>query len=148
MFLLTDDKRDASVNEDNNYPSGHIGRIWFLLSYQSSSKILQVNILKIRHLATSLSDSRPNPQVRLYLLPDDRCQHQTAVKSTKNPDFGEVFSFEVARNHLHQRVLRLSVYDMSKGRRGSLIGHVHYPLKNEKFGEELSSDLEKPSEVR
>ena len=109
-----------------------------------------MNILKIRHLPLrdDLGDS-PDPQMRLYLLPDDRCQHQTEVKRrTRNPNFCEVFNFQVPRDHLRQRVLRFSVYDHGKGRRGDVIGHVLYSLKDEKYGVEIWRDLETLSEVR
>jgi Ca2+-dependent lipid-binding protein len=87
--------------------------------------------------------------MRLYLLPDDRCQHQTEVKRrTRNPNFCEVFNFQVPRDHLRQRVLRFSVYDHGKGRRGDVIGHVLYSLKDEKYGVEIWRDLETLSEVR
>ena len=108
-----------------------------------------VNVFKIRHLPLR-GDSRvaPDPQVRLYLLPDDRCQHQTEVKRrSRNPNYSEVFNFQVARDHLRQRVLRLSVYDHGKGRRGEVIGHVLYSLKNVGFGAEIWRDLESLSEV-
>ena len=68
-------------------------------------------------------------------------------RRTRNPDFFEVYNFQVARDHLRQRVLRLSVYDHGKGRRGDVIGHVSYSLKNEKLGEELWRDLETLSQV-
>ena len=109
-----------------------------------------VNISKIRHLPLR-GDSRvsPDPQLRLYLLPDDRCQHQTEVKKqTRNPNYSEVFNFQVARDHLRQRVLRLSVYDHGKGRRGEVIGHVLYSLKDVGFGTEIWRDFETLSEVR
>ena len=109
-----------------------------------------VNISKIRHLPLR-GDSRvsPDPQLRLYLLPDDRCQHQTEVKKqTRNPNYSEVFNFQVARDHLRQRVLRLSVYDHGNGRRGEVIGHVLYSLKDVGFGTEIWRDFETLSEVR
>ena len=150
--ILDEDKTDAGqddIKDEVTYPLGHIGRIWFQVSYQSSVEKLQVNVLKIRHLPLrDDSNSPPDPQVRLYLLPDDRCQHQSDVKRrTRNPDFFEVYNFQVARDHLRQRVLRLSVYDHGKGRRGDVVGHVLYSLKNGKFGEELWRDLETLSEV-
>ena len=147
-----EDKTDAGeqdIKDESIYPQGHIGRIWFEVTYSSSTEKLQVNILKIRHLPLrDDSNLSPDPQVRLYLLPDDRCQHQTEVKrGTRNPDYGAAFNFQVARDHLRQRVLRLSVYDHGKGRRGDVIGHVLYALKDERFGVELWRDLETLSEV-
>jgi hypothetical protein len=152
-LYFIEDRTDAGqddIKDDTTYPRGHIGRIWFQINFQSSVEQLQVNILKMRHLPLRDDDSSvpPDPQVRLYLLPDDRCQHQTEVKRrTRNPDFFEVFNFQVARDHLRQRVLRLSIYDHGKGRRGEVIGHVLYSLKDEKFGVELWRDLETLSEA-
>ncbi|XP_028407395.1 synaptotagmin-15-like isoform X2 [Dendronephthya gigantea] len=148
-----EDRIDAGqedIKDETNYPLGHIGRIWFRTDYQSATEKLQVNIIRIRHLPNrDDSNVPPDPQVRLYLLPDDRCQHQTEVKrKTRNPNFCEVFNFQVARDHLRQRVLRLSVYDHGEGRRGDVIGHVLYSLKDEAFGgSEIWRDFETLSEV-
>lgn len=58
-----------------------------------------------------------------------------------------MFNFQVAHDNLSQRVLRLSVYDLGKGRRGDVIGHVLYSLKDARYGVELWRDLETLSEV-
>ena len=120
------------------------------MDYESTTEKLNVTIFKVRNLPLRESTNvPPDPQVRLYLLPDDRCQHQTETKrKTRNPNFGDRFNFQVARDHLRQRSLRLSVFDQGRGRRGDVIGHVLYSLKDQaSFGEQTWRDLETLSEV-
>ena len=148
-FDFSEDETDTNTNEEViDYPKSHIGRIWFCVDYESVTEKLNVKISKVRNLPTREKNAFPDPQVRLYLLPDDRCQHQTEAKrQTRNPNFGENFNFQIARDHLRQRVLRLSVYDQGKGHRGDVIGHVLYSLKDQEFGVETWRDLETLSEV-
>lgn len=148
--IVREDKVDANPEEERiNYPPGHTGRIWFCVDYKASTEKLAVTIFKVRNLPTRDNSScAPDPLVRLYLLPDERCQHQTEAKrNTRNPNFGRSFNFQVARAHLPQRVLRLSVYDQGKGRRSDVIGHVLYSLKDQVFGIKTWRDLETLSEV-
>lgn len=150
LLIAVGDEVDANPEEEeNDYPPDHTGRIWFRVDYQSSTEKLNVTIFKVRHLPLREgSSSPPDPLIRLCLLPDDRCQHQTELKrKTRNPNFGTSFNFQVARDHLPYRVLRLSVYDQGKGRRSDVIGHVLYTLKDQVFGVKTWRDLETVSEV-
>lgn len=139
----------SSADEEVGYPADHTGRIWFQVDYQSLTEKLEVTVFNVRNLPLRKNaSSPPDPLVRLYLLPDDRCQHQTESKRrTQHPNFGQSFNFQVARDNLPQRVLRLSVYDLGKGRRSDVIGHVLYSLKDQALGVKAWRDLETVSEV-
>ena len=151
MLAFLEDKvaEASSADEEVGYPADHTGRIWFQVDYQSLTEKLEVTVFNVRNLPLRKNaSSPPDPLVRLYLLPDDRCQHQTESKRrTQHPNFGQSFNFQVARDNLPQRVLRLSVYDLGKGRRSDVIGHVLYSLKDQALGVKAWRDLETVSEV-
>lgn len=125
--------------EDGDFPPGHIGRIWFRLEYDCETENLFVTVINIVNLparqqrGSSLSmsgSSTCDSFVRIYLLPDDKRYLQTKVKKrTRNPNFHQKFAFCMSYSVLRERTLRLTVYDVDRFTRHTLIGHAFYSLE-------------------
>ncbi|VDK20003.1 unnamed protein product [Anisakis simplex] len=65
------------------------------------------------------------PYVKMYLLPERRNHCKTRIcKKSVDPEFNEMFSFDVAFNNLPTRMLQFTVYDFDRFTRHDLIGNV------------------------
>ncbi|GAA55518.1 Synaptotagmin-15 [Clonorchis sinensis] len=125
---------------------GHLGRIWFTVSYSRSNELLKVTVHKARNLRKwsvfgSLTPDQSQIatqneecllqdfRVKLFLEQAERKYHMTATKKqTDNPDFNEQFCFQVAAHDLGQQTLRIHVLGLDKRRRCKLIGYATYGL--------------------
>jgi len=131
---------DSDFDCDEDLPFGNIGRIWFNLEYDAESEKLIVTVERIRNLpgrqqrGSSLSlgsGSSCDPFIRLYLLPDEKRYLQSKMKrKTRNPTFNETFMFTMSYNLLVERTLRITVFDVDRFMRQTIIGHVLYPLQD------------------
>lgn len=128
---------DSDYDLDEDLPPGNIGRVWFNLEYDAESEKLIVTVEKIRNLpgrqqrgSLSLAaGSSCDPFMRLYLLPDEKRYLQSKMKrKTKNPNFNETFMFTMSYNLLIERTLRITIFDVDRFMRQTIIGHVLYPL--------------------
>eukprot|EP00794_Sanderia_malayensis_P016696 gene16696-18390_t len=136
--LYVSSDNESLCNEDD-YPSGHIGRIWFELQYDCAQEKLFITLIKVKNLPTrqargSLSmagSSTCDPSVRICLLPDEKRHLQSKMKKkTRNPHFNEYFAFSISYSILRERTLRFTVFDTDRFMRQTIIGHALYPLKD------------------
>ena len=150
------DESDYEMN--NDLPPGNIGRVWFNLEYDAQSEKLIVTVDEIRNLPgrqqrsslTLSSTSSCDPFIRLYLLPDEKRYLQSKMKrKTRNPTFKETFMFTMSYNLLIERTLRITVFDVDRFMRQTIIGHVLYPLHGIDISiiQEEWRDVEKSSQV-
>lgn len=155
LYGLNEDQ-DIDLYED--LPPGNIGRIWFSLEYDVQAEKLIVNVDKICNLpgrqqrsSTSLSStSSCDPFIRLYLLPDEKRYLQSKMKrKTTNPVFKETFMFTMSYNLLVARTLRITIFDVDRFMRQTVIGHVLEPLNGLDITmvSEMWRDLEKSSQL-
>ncbi|XP_067128950.1 synaptotagmin-15-like [Centruroides vittatus] len=116
----------VSDEEDTNIPPCIHGRIWFTLLYKEDEEQLEVNIIRAKYLTgRGLNNTPRDPFVKLYLLPDEENFQQSKVrKRTLAPKFHEIFTFQVKKDELTKRTLRISVYDVDKRRVRHCLGHV------------------------
>jgi len=153
--LYNSDEQDNDLYEE--LPSGNIGRVWFSLEYDAQSEKLIVTVDRIRNLpgrekrsSLSLStNSTCDPFIRLYLLPDEKRYLQSKMKrKTINPVFTETFMFTMSYNLLIERILRITVFDVDRFMRQTIIGHVIEPLGDLDItmATELWRDVEKSSQ--
>ena len=144
--------------QDEIYPAGHIGRLWFRVEYDVETENLVVTLIKVRHLpgrqarsSISMSPiSSCDPFVRIYLLPDEKRYLQSKMKKrTRNPTFNQTFAFTMSYGLLRNRTLRFSVYDVDRFMRQVAIGHVLFPLEKLDITTptEEWADLERKSQV-
>lgn len=139
-FLRPDLYTSDNEQEDSGFPPGHIGRIWFRLEYDCEVESLFVTVINIvnlpprQHRGSSLamsSSSTCDSFVRIYLLPDEKRYLQTKVKKrTRNPNFHQRFAFSMSYSVLLERTLRLSVFDVDRFTRQTIIGHALYSLED------------------
>ncbi|XP_041982494.1 synaptotagmin-15-like [Aricia agestis] len=124
-------KADILV-EDQLWPDGHVGRVWFTLKYDATTERLQVHIIKVKHLPsrTPALANACDPYIKIQLVPDERRVLQTKQKKkTCNPFYDETFVYQIPPNKLETLTLKLSVMDTGRvGRSKQLVGHVILPL--------------------
>ncbi|XP_045774487.1 synaptotagmin-15-like [Maniola jurtina] len=124
-------KADCLV-EDQLWPEGHVGRVWFTLKYESGTERLQVHILKVKHLPsrTPALANACDPYIKIQLMPDERRVLQTKQKKkTCNPFYDETFVYQIPPGKLETLTLKLSVLDIGRvGKNKQLIGHIILPL--------------------
>ncbi|XP_068081054.1 synaptotagmin-15-like [Anabrus simplex] len=120
------------LEEDLQFPEGHLGRLWFSLRYEPATEKLLVSLLKAKNLPSRTvgTVNSCDPYVRLHLIPDVRRQLQSRQKrKTCNPYFDETFVFQVPSKELRDHILKLTVSDAGRTKRRSVIGHVSLPLR-------------------
>ncbi|XP_067002894.2 synaptotagmin-15-like [Anabrus simplex] len=120
------------LEEDLQFPEGHLGRLWFSLRYEPATEKLLVSILKAKNLPSRTvgTVNSCDPFVRLHLIPDERRHLQSRQKKkTCNPYFDETFVFQVPSKELPDHILKLTVIDAGRTKRRAVIGHVTLPLR-------------------
>ncbi|XP_021915495.1 synaptotagmin-15-like isoform X2 [Zootermopsis nevadensis] len=121
------------LEEDLQFPDGHLGRIWFSLRYEPATEKLLVSLLKAKNLPSRTvgTVNSCDPFVRLRLTPDERRYLQSKQKKkTCNPYFDETFVFQVPSKELTDHVLKLTVIDAGKAKRRGVIGYVTFRLRD------------------
>ncbi|XP_069705764.1 synaptotagmin-15-like isoform X2 [Periplaneta americana] len=121
------------LEEELQFPEGHLGRIWFSLRYEPATEKLLVSLLKAKNLPSRTvgTVNSCDPFVRLHLIPDERRYLQSKQKKkTCNPYFDETFVFQVPSKELADHILKLSVVDAGRTKRRSVIGYVTFPLRD------------------
>ncbi|XP_055924590.1 synaptotagmin-15-like [Argiope bruennichi] len=136
--------------EEDNFPEGHRGRLWFNLEYDVNTERLIVHVIKAKNLPSRVYGAVNccDPFVRIYLMPDERRYLQSRPKKkTCNPKFDETFLFQLPSRSTNERTLKFTVFDNDRGKHHNPIGHVLIPLKeffdSENHGEIQWRDLEK-----
>lgn len=100
------------------------GTLTFALRYDFIHRVLMVHVIRANHLPTE-GNSTVEPYVKMYLLPERRNHCKTRIcKKSSDPEFNEMFSFDVAFNNLPSRMLQFTVYDFDRFTRHDLIGNV------------------------
>ncbi|EYC21733.1 hypothetical protein Y032_0018g3501 [Ancylostoma ceylanicum] len=101
------------------------GTLTFALRYDFIHRVLMLHVLRANHLPVEEKGRTVDPYVKMYLLPERRNHCKTRIcKKTLDPDFNEMFSFDVAFNSLSGRMLQFTVYDFDRFTRHGLIGNV------------------------
>ncbi|KAE9555622.1 hypothetical protein FO519_001200 [Halicephalobus sp. NKZ332] len=101
------------------------GTLTFSLRYDFIHRVLMLHVIKANHLFGQDKADKPNPYVKMYLLPERRNHCKTRIiKKSADPDFNEMFSFDVTYNNLPSRMLQFTIYDFDRFSRHGLIGNV------------------------
>uniref|UniRef100_F1LEY1 Synaptotagmin-C n=1 Tax=Ascaris suum TaxID=6253 RepID=F1LEY1_ASCSU len=83
-----------------------------------------VHVIRANHLPSE-GNRVVEPYVKMYLLPERRNHCKTRIcKKSLDPEFNEMFSFDVPFNNLANRMLQFTVYDFDRFTRHDLIGNV------------------------
>ncbi|CAI5453402.1 unnamed protein product [Caenorhabditis angaria] len=101
------------------------GTLTFALRYDFIHRVLMLHVLRANHLPVEDKGSTVDPYVKMYLLPERRNHCKTRIcKKTNDPEFNEMFSFDVPFSNLPNRMLQFTVYDFDRFTRHGLIGNV------------------------
>ncbi|KAH7730812.1 Protein SNT-5 [Aphelenchoides avenae] len=99
------------------------GTLTFQLRYDFIHRVLMLHVIRANHLPQG--DGPPDPYIKMYCLPERRNHCKTRIlKKSCDPDFNEMFSFDVAYNQLPNRMLQFTVYDFDRFTRHGLVGNV------------------------
>ncbi|CAG2060580.1 unnamed protein product [Timema podura] len=132
------------LEEDLQFPEGHLGRLWFSVRFEPATEKLLVSLLKAKNLPSRTvgTVNSCDPFVRLHLIPDERRRYLQSrqKKKTCNPYFDETFVFQncssvatvpqVPSKEMEEHILKLSVVDAGRTKRRAVIGHITFPLKS------------------
>ncbi|CAD6193443.1 unnamed protein product [Caenorhabditis auriculariae] len=101
------------------------GTLTFALRYDFIHRVLMLHVLRANHLPVEEKGRSVDPYVKMYLLPERRNHCKTRIcKKTLDPEFNEMFSFDVPFNNLANRMLQFTVYDFDRFTRHGLVGNV------------------------
>ncbi|KAL1123180.1 hypothetical protein AAG570_002267, partial [Ranatra chinensis] len=123
----------TDLEEELQYPEGHLGRVWFYVRYEPNSEKLLVTLLKIKNLPSRTvgTSNSCDPIVKLHLVPNQRrIQQSRQKKKTCNPFFDETFVFQVSEKELGDHSLKMTVLDSGRNKTQNTIGHVTFPLRH------------------
>ncbi|GMS79727.1 hypothetical protein PENTCL1PPCAC_1902 [Pristionchus entomophagus] len=101
------------------------GTLTFALRYDFVHRVLMLHIVRANNLPVEEKGATVDPYVKMHLLPERKNHSKTKIaRQTRDPEFNEVFSFDVSFNVLSTRMLQLTVYDFERFTRHGLIGNV------------------------
>lgn len=84
------------------------GTLTFSLRYDFIHRVLMLHVIRANHLFGQDKTDKPNPYVKMYLLPERRNHCKTRIiKKAADPEFNEMFSFDVTYNNLPNRMLQV-----------------------------------------
>uniref|UniRef100_A0A8R1HP81 C2 domain-containing protein n=1 Tax=Caenorhabditis japonica TaxID=281687 RepID=A0A8R1HP81_CAEJA len=101
------------------------GTLTFALRYDFIHRALMLHVIRANNLPAEDKRSTADPYVKMYLLPERRSHCKTRIaKKCNDPEFNEMFSFDVSFNNLANRMLQFTVYDFDRFTRHGLIGNI------------------------
>ncbi|ULT87957.1 hypothetical protein L5515_007112 [Caenorhabditis briggsae] len=101
------------------------GTITFALRYDFIHRVLMLHVIRANNLPVEDKGTTVDPYVKMYLLPERRGHCKTRIcKKNNDPEFNEMFSFDVTFNNLANRMLQFTVYDFDRFTRHGLIGNI------------------------
>lgn len=132
------EKNEESLTDEEKLARFKLGQIRFSLQYEIPSKTLLVKLIEAKDLPPPyiMDESRidmahSNPYCKITLLPDLKDSQQSSVqRKTQNPQWEEVFNFEIPYKEIQRRTLQILVKDFDKFSRHCIVGQVELPLSN------------------
>ncbi|CAF4686844.1 unnamed protein product [Rotaria socialis] len=109
------------------------GTIELKLRYNMNKGALDVFIKKCTDLARVKRNQAPNPYCKLYLLPDNSKtskQKTTVKKDTIEPEYDEVFYYQLNNEDFNSRILWISVWSHASLGSNYFLGEIHIPFNN------------------
>ncbi|KAF1752432.1 hypothetical protein GCK72_018987 [Caenorhabditis remanei] len=101
------------------------GTLTFALRYDFIHRVLMLHVIRANNLPVEDKGTTVDPYVKMYLLPERRGHCKTRIcKKNNDPEFNEMFSFDVSFNNLANRMLQFTVYDFDRFTRHGLIGNI------------------------
>lgn len=89
------------------------GSLTFQLRYDFIHRVLMLHVKRANSLPTI--DSIPDSYVKMYCLPERRNHWKTSIiKKNENPEFNEMFSFDILYSDVPNRMLQVSCFKSCK----------------------------------
>uniref|UniRef100_A0A0N5AFB7 C2 domain-containing protein n=1 Tax=Syphacia muris TaxID=451379 RepID=A0A0N5AFB7_9BILA len=112
----------------NDSSSCNRGTLTFGLRYDFIHRVLMVHVICARQLPSEGSHAVDHPYIKMYLLPERRNHCRTKIskkiKLGPNPNFNEMFSFDVSFENIPHKMLQFTLYNFDRFTRHDLIGNV------------------------
>lgn len=128
---------ELSFHNGNKGSECFRGTLTYQLRYDFIHRVLMLHVIRANRLPTSVwffvglidlfsfKEGLPDPYIKMYCLPERRNHCKTTIfKKSGDPEFNEMFSFDVPYNQLPNRMLQFTVYDFDRFTRHGLIGNV------------------------
>ncbi|CAF4229298.1 unnamed protein product, partial [Rotaria magnacalcarata] len=109
------------------------GTIELKLCYNINKGALDVFIKKCTDLARVKRNQAPNPYCKLYLLPDNQKTSKlktTVKKDTIEPEYNEVFRYQLNNEDFNSRILWISVWSQTSLGSNYFLGEIHISFNN------------------
>ncbi|VDM62425.1 unnamed protein product [Angiostrongylus costaricensis] len=104
------------------------GSLTFALRYDFIHRVLMLHVIRANHLNVEEKGRTVDPYVKMYLLPERRNHCKTRIcKKSLDPEFNEMFSFDVPFNSLSGRMLQ------EKNDFGDLLLYLLYSRNEQKL---------------
>ncbi|XP_041053766.1 synaptotagmin-2 [Carcharodon carcharias] len=145
LYLQCSDPRDFKLiqSNDNLVIDSKIelsGNLKFSLSYDKKQSELQLTVIEASNLPARHVSQCADFFTRIKLftsLPQYQCiLHQSdtkIVKNTRNPLFGDQFTYFIEDDTYRKATLKLEVWDFDKYSRRDVLGEVRLPFSNLEF---------------
>jgi len=102
----------------------------YQIQYDQGTQTLVVTIIKCMNLQkTDMMGGKPDPMVNIFLRPGHHKTIKTKIiKSEQNPQFNEVFRFQMSPSEVSQKMLVLQVVDWDRFSKNDPLGEVKIAL--------------------
>lgn len=134
---------DPPLNEVVAPPPGMASRLCFSVEYRHGTEQLMVSLLRLSNLPPRFHGNVT--LVELRLLPDDRRSRQAKARGTgPDPEFNNVFIFQVSVVRVPRSTLSVCVLSVEQDGKRRAVGRILFPLEGElgHAGRLLWKDLE------
>ncbi|CAF3736298.1 unnamed protein product [Rotaria socialis] len=133
LYTSQSSLNSAFGDTKSHYSLDISGTIELKLRYNMNKGALDVFIKKCTDLARVKRNQAPNPYCKLYLLPDNSKtskQKTTVKKDTIEPEYDEVFYYQLNNEDFNSRILWISVWSHASLGSNYFLGEIHIPFNN------------------
>jgi len=99
-----------------------LGKVGVRLTYKSDKSELLVKILRAENIPINYKTQTANTSVKIVIMPSKLVKYSTnVIEDCVNPEYNEEFSYNISKDELHGKVIKLSVADHDSGSGGKKV---------------------------
>ncbi|CAI9715995.1 double C2-like domain-containing protein beta isoform X1 [Octopus vulgaris] len=124
--VLLEDHQPLEISDNQSVERG---KILLSLCYKPSEQLLSIGVVRCANLAAMDSNGYSDPFVKIYLKPDPgkKSKFKTETKrKTLNPEYNEIFNYNIRYNELTHKTLEITVWDKDIGKPNDFIGGLEF----------------------